>query len=79
MPHINDFHSRIEPMTASGSACDAETEAKGKRFGGAAGLCTRVNALRGAIRAEGGMSSRSTRATGSRARPCPRPFGAGPR
>jgi len=52
--HVNDFHSRIEPVNAFDSTCDAETEAKGECFGGAARLFAKVNELRDAIRAAGG-------------------------
>lgn len=52
--HINDLHSRIEPVNAFDSTCDAETEARGECFGGVARLYTKINALRDAIRAGGG-------------------------
>ena len=52
--HINDLHSRIESISGSGSTCRAEDEAENKCFGGVARLYTQINALRDAIRAEGG-------------------------
>jgi 5'-nucleotidase / UDP-sugar diphosphatase len=52
--HINDFHSRIEPISGSDSTCSAEDNAAGECFGGVARLYTKVNELRDAIRAEGG-------------------------
>ena len=36
--HINDFHDRFEPVTASGSRCSAENNAAGECFGGIARL-----------------------------------------
>ncbi|HRO15264.1 MAG TPA: bifunctional metallophosphatase/5'-nucleotidase [Paracoccus sp. (in: a-proteobacteria)] len=52
--HINDFHSRIEPINAYDSTCDAETEAKGECFGGVARMAAAINAERDRIRGEGG-------------------------
>ncbi len=52
--HINDFHSRIEPINAFDSTCSAADDAAGKCFGGIARLATRINGLRDAIRAAGG-------------------------
>lgn len=52
--HINDFHSRIEPINAFDSTCSAEDAAENKCFGGVARVATKINALRDAIRAEGG-------------------------
>ncbi|MDO5613847.1 MAG: bifunctional metallophosphatase/5'-nucleotidase [Paracoccus sp. (in: a-proteobacteria)] len=52
--HINDLHSRIEPINEFDSTCDAETRAAGECFGGVARLATAVNQLRDQIRAEGG-------------------------
>jgi len=52
--HINDLHSRIEPINASDSTCSAESNAAGECFGGVARLHTKINELRDAIRAEGG-------------------------
>ncbi|MCU0899157.1 MAG: 5'-nucleotidase/apyrase family protein [Cypionkella sp.] len=51
--HINDFHSRIEPIGASGSTCSAEDAAENKCFGGIARLSAKVNALRDSLRAAG--------------------------
>jgi 5'-nucleotidase / UDP-sugar diphosphatase len=52
--HINDVHSRIEPISGSDSTCGAEDNAAGECFGGVARLYTKINELRDAIRAEGG-------------------------
>ena len=52
--HVNDLHSRIEPISAFGSTCSAEDNAAGECFGGVARLYTKVNELRDAIRAAGG-------------------------
>lgn len=51
--HINDFHSRIEPINRFGSTCSAGDEAEGRCFGGAARLYTLINAMRDALTAEG--------------------------
>lgn len=40
--HTNDFHDRFEPISASASGCDAEKNAAGECFGGAARLVTAV-------------------------------------
>ena len=52
--HINDFHSRFDPITGSNSDCDAETDAAGECFGGIARLKTIIDETRGAIEDEGG-------------------------
>lgn len=44
--HINDFHSRIEPINAFDSTCDAETNAAGECFGGVARLVTKIAEMR---------------------------------
>ena len=44
--HINDFHSRFDPITGSDSNCDAETDAKGECFGGIARLKTIIDDTR---------------------------------
>lgn len=51
--HINDFHSRLEPITATGGNCDAVADAVGECFGGIARLATQVNGLRNTLQAEG--------------------------
>ncbi|MFN3938775.1 MAG: bifunctional metallophosphatase/5'-nucleotidase [Gemmobacter sp.] len=51
--HINDFHSRIEPITRFDSTCSAGDDAEGKCFGGVARLATKINELRDRLRAEG--------------------------
>jgi len=52
--HINDFHSRIESISPSGSTCGAEAEAAGECFGGVARLATAIAEKRAEIAAEGG-------------------------
>jgi 5'-nucleotidase len=51
--HINDFHSRIEPINRFDSTCPATEDAEGKCFGGVARLATAINTLRDRLRAEG--------------------------
>ncbi len=51
--HINDLHSRIEPINKYDSTCSAEDDAEGKCFGGFARVATAINARREALRAEG--------------------------
>jgi 5'-nucleotidase len=46
--HINDFHSRIEPVTRFGSPCGADDAAEGKCFGGVARLTTAAAQARAA-------------------------------
>jgi 5'-nucleotidase len=52
--HTNDVHSRIEPINAYDSTCDAETIAAGECFGGVARIATKINELRDQINADGG-------------------------
>lgn len=52
--HINDLHSRIEPINKYDSSCSAEDDAEGKCFGGVARVATKINELRDAINADGG-------------------------
>lgn len=52
--HTNDLHSRIEPINAYDSTCDAETKEAGECFGGVARVATKINELRDKITAEGG-------------------------
>jgi 5'-nucleotidase / UDP-sugar diphosphatase len=47
--HINDWHSRIEPINAFDSTCSAQDDAEGKCFGGAARLVTAVRDRRDAL------------------------------
>lgn len=47
--HINDWHSRIEPINKYDSTCSAEDEEKGDCFGGAARLVTAVAEARKAL------------------------------
>ncbi|QBF31068.1 bifunctional UDP-sugar hydrolase/5'-nucleotidase [Thalassococcus sp. S3] len=51
--HINDLHSRIEPINRFDSTCSAEDEGEGKCFGGVARVATQINALRDELTAAG--------------------------
>ncbi len=51
--HINDFHSRIEPINKYDSTCDSETAAKNECFGGIARVASKINELRDRLKAEG--------------------------
>ena len=44
--HINDLHSRIEPINRFDSTCSAEDNAAGECFGGIARVITKINELR---------------------------------
>ncbi len=44
--HINDLHSRIEPISKYNGTCSADDDAEGKCFGGAARLVTAINDAR---------------------------------
>ena len=44
--HVNDFHSRLEPINRFDSTCGAQDAAEGKCFGGAARLATAVRQAR---------------------------------
>ncbi|HLV84909.1 MAG TPA: multifunctional 2',3'-cyclic-nucleotide 2'-phosphodiesterase/5'-nucleotidase/3'-nucleotidase, partial [Devosia sp.] len=44
--HINDFHSRFDPITDSDSNCSAESDAAGECFGGIARLKTIIDDTR---------------------------------
>jgi len=44
--HINDLHSRIEPISKYDSTCSAEDDAAGECFGGVARLVTAINEAR---------------------------------
>ncbi|WP_425482739.1 5'-nucleotidase C-terminal domain-containing protein [Chelativorans xinjiangense] len=50
--HINDWHSRIEPINKYDSTCSAEDDAAGECFGGAARLVTAVGDRRAALDGE---------------------------
>ena len=52
--HINDFHSRIEPISKFDSTCTTEDDAAGKCFGGVARLAAKINELRDGITQAGG-------------------------
>ena len=47
--HINDLHSRIEPITKYDGTCGAEDDAEGKCFGGIARVKTYLNERRGTL------------------------------
>ena len=47
--HTNDFHSRIEPVNAFDSTCNAEQREAGECFGGVARLATAVAEARAAL------------------------------
>ena len=51
--HINDLHSRIEPINRFDSTCGAEDDAEGKCFGGVARVATKINELRDSLKAAG--------------------------
>ena len=51
--HVNDLHSRIEPINRFDSTCSTEDETEGKCFGGVARLATKVRELGEALRAQG--------------------------
>ena len=50
--HINDLHSRIEPISRFNSTCGAEDNAEGKCFGGVARVKTMIDQLRGELEGE---------------------------
>ena len=50
--HINDLHSRIEPINRFDSTCNAEDNAEGKCFGGYARVVTKINELRSELAGE---------------------------
>lgn len=52
--HINDLHSRIEPINRFDSTCGADDEAEGKCFGGIARVKTKIDERRRAITDNGG-------------------------
>lgn len=51
--HINDLHSRIQPINRFDSTCPAEDDAAGECFGGVARIATAINAIRGDLEAAG--------------------------
>lgn len=51
--HINDLHSRIEPINRFDSTCNAEDDAAGECFGGVARVATKINELRDKLKADG--------------------------
>jgi len=50
--HINDLHSRIEPVNKYDSTCGAEDNAEGKCFGGVARVATKIAELRAELDGE---------------------------
>ena len=50
--HINDLHSRIEPVSKYDGTCSAEDDAAGECFGGAARLKTFIDGKRAALEGE---------------------------
>lgn len=50
--HINDMHSRIEPISRFNSTCSAEDNAEGKCFGGVARVKTMIDQLRAELDGE---------------------------
>lgn len=52
--HINDLHSRIEPITKYDSTCSEDDDKAGKCFGGVARLKTKIDELR-ATRKDGNV------------------------
>ncbi len=50
--HINDLHSRIEPINRFDSTCNAEDNAEGKCFGGYARVKTMIDTLRSDLAGE---------------------------
>lgn len=51
--HINDLHSRIQPINRFDSTCSAEDDAAGECFGGVARVATAINTLRDRLEADG--------------------------
>ena len=51
--HINDLHSRIQPINRFDSTCNAEDDAAGECFGGVARVATAINTLRDELTAAG--------------------------
>ncbi len=50
--HINDLHSRIQPINRFDSTCNAEDDAAGECFGGVARVATAINDLRAELAGE---------------------------
>lgn len=51
--HINDLHSRLEPINRFDSTCDAKDDAEGKCFGGIARIKSKIDERRAALAAAG--------------------------
>lgn len=52
--HINDLHSRIEPINKYDSTCSAEEESKNECFGGIARVKAKIDERRAALLKDGG-------------------------
>ena len=52
--HINDQHSRIEPINKYDSTCSAEEESKNECFGGIARVKAKIDERRNALSRDGG-------------------------
>jgi 5'-nucleotidase len=50
--HINDLHSRIQPINRFDSTCPAEDDAAGECFGGVARVATAIDQMRGELEGE---------------------------
>ena len=50
--HINDLHSRIQPINRFDSTCNAEDDAAGECFGGVARVATAINQMRAELEGE---------------------------
>lgn len=51
--HINDLHSRIEPVSKYNSTCAPSNDAQGECFGGVARIAAKIKELRERLTAEG--------------------------
>jgi len=51
--HINDLHSRMEPINKYDSNCSAEEQGKGECLGGIARVASKINERRNALKGEG--------------------------
>ena len=51
--HINDLHSRLEPINRFDSTCPPEKDAAGECFGGIARVATKINELRNSLQERG--------------------------
>ena len=51
--HVNDIHSRLEPVSRFNSTCKPEQESEGKCFGGIARVAFKINELRDDLLSKG--------------------------